>query len=87
LSPSKRAKSQQSTNNGTAALALILQRKPSRTYMNYKDPEMAATLKEAVNAYVSTGKLLKPVDLEVSHLPPTVISLASICYQKFKKAE
>ncbi len=43
LSPSKRAKSQQSTNNGTAALASILQRKPSRTYMNYKDPEMAAT--------------------------------------------
>ncbi len=87
LSPSKRAKSQQFTNNGTAALALIPQRKPSRTYMNYKDPETAATLKEAINAYVSTGKLLKPVDLEVSHLPLTVISLATICYHAKKLSE
>jgi hypothetical protein len=79
MSPLKRAKSQQSTNNGTAALALIPQRKPSRTYMNYKDPEMAATLEEAIDAYVSTGKLLKPADLEVSHMPPTVIPSATIC--------
>ncbi len=81
LSPSKRAESQQSTNNGTAALALITQRKPSITYMNYKDPETAATLKEAVNSYVSTGKLFKPADLEVSCLPPTVIPLATICHR------
>jgi hypothetical protein len=87
LSPSKRAKCQQSTNNGTAALALIPQWKPSITYMNYKDPEMAATLKEAVNVYVSTGKLLKLADLEVSHLPLTVIPLATICYHTKKLSE
>jgi hypothetical protein len=55
--------------------------------MNYKDPETAATLKEAVDAYVSTGKLLKPVDLVVSHLPPTVIPLATICYHAKKLSE
>jgi hypothetical protein len=55
--------------------------------MNNKDPEMAATLKEAVNAYVSTGKLLKLADLEVSHLPPTVIPSASICYHAKKLSE
>jgi hypothetical protein len=87
LSPSKRAKSQQSINNGTAALASIPQRKPSRTYMNYKDPEMAATMKEAVNAYVSTGKLMKLADLEVSHLPPTVIPSATIRYHAKKLSE
>ncbi len=55
--------------------------------MNYKDPETAATLKEAVDAYVSTGKLLKPADLEVSHLPPTVIPLATIRYHINKLSE
>ncbi len=55
--------------------------------MNYKDPEMAATLKEAVDAYVSTEKLLKLADLEVSHLPPTVIPLATICYYAKKLSE
>ncbi len=55
--------------------------------MNYKDPETAATLKEAVDAYVSTGKLLKLADLEVSHLPPTVIPLATICYHAKKLSE
>ncbi len=55
--------------------------------MNYKSPETAATLKEAVDAYVSTGKLLKPVDLEVSHLPPTVIPLATIRYHAKKLSE
>ncbi len=55
--------------------------------MNYKDPETAATLKEAVDAYVSTGKLLKPGDLEVSCLPPTVIPLATICHHAKKLSE
>ncbi len=48
---------------------------------------MAATLKEAVDAYVSTGKLLKPADLEVSHLPPTVIPQATIRYHAKKLSE
>jgi hypothetical protein len=87
LPSSKRAKSQQSTNNGTAALASIPQRKPSRTYMNYKDPETAATLKEAVDVYVSTGQLLKPADLEMSNLPLTVIPPALIRYHAKKLRE
>jgi hypothetical protein len=87
LPSSKRAKSQQSTNNGTAALASIPERKPSRTYMNYKDPETAATLKEAVDVYVSTGKLLKPADLAMSHLPSTVIPPATIRYHAKKLSE
>jgi hypothetical protein len=55
--------------------------------MNYKDPETAATLKEAVDVYVSTGKLLKPADLAMSHLPSTVIPPATIRYHAKKLSE
>jgi hypothetical protein len=48
----KKLKSHLSTNNGTSTVATILQRQSS-TYLNYKDPETAATLKEAVEVYVS----------------------------------
>jgi hypothetical protein len=37
--------------------------------------------------YVSTGKVLKPLDLEVSHLPPIVFALATICYHAKKLSE
>ncbi len=37
--------------------------------------------------YVSTGKLLKPMDLEVYHLPLIIIPLATIWYHTKKLSE